>query len=334
MDMRELTDFYADSVVLVTGASGTIGSGIVERLSRFEASAIRILDNNETGLFDLERKLRSRKTRIFLGDIRDKERLARAFEGVDVIFHCAALKHVLLCELNAFEAAKTNIFGTQNVIEAALENDVGGVIFISTDKAVNPFNVMGATKLVGERLMLAANQNKGAHRTKFSCARFGNVLNSRGSVLPIFRDQIARGGPVTVTHREMTRFVMTMADAVDLIVTAGATSDGGEIYVPKLKSLNVIDLAEAMVELLALENGYHPSDIKIIETGKQAGEKMVEELMTDDEAEYACDEGAYFVVSLGNKAGHQDQGSRYGSSEVQKLSKNEISQLLKKVYSE
>jgi FlaA1/EpsC-like NDP-sugar epimerase len=332
MDMRELADFYADSVILVTGASGTIGSGLVERLSRFEASTIRILDNNETGLFDLDQKLRSRKIRMFVGDIRDKARLARAFEGVDVVFHCAALKHVVLCENNAFEAAKTNVFGTQNVIEAALEKEVGGVIFISTDKAVNPYNVMGATKLVAERLMLAANQYKGAHRTKFSCVRFGNVLNSRGSVMPIFRNQIERGGPVTVTHREMTRFVMTMADAAELIMTAGATTNGGDIYVPKLKSLNVVDLAQAMIEVLAVENGYSPSEIKLIEIGKQKGEKMFEELMTEDEAQCACDEGTYFVVNLCKEARQQKDSSRYSSEEVQNLSKDEIKQLLKKIY--
>jgi len=180
IDTVEFMDFYKRRVVLVTGAAGTIGSALAERLSLSKAAAIRLLDNNETGLFDLERELHSRKIRTFVGDIRDKERLTRAFEGVDVVFHCAALKHVPLCEYNPFEAAKTNVFGTQNVIEAALDKEIGSVVLISTDKTVNPSNVMGATKLVAERLIIAANEYKGKHMTKFSCARFGNVLDSRG----------------------------------------------------------------------------------------------------------------------------------------------------------
>jgi FlaA1/EpsC-like NDP-sugar epimerase len=330
--MDELSEFYADSVVLVTGAAGTIGSGLVRRLFDFDVAALRVLDNNETGLFYLERELRSQKIRTFVGDIRDKERLERAFEGVDIVFHCAALKHVPLCEYNPFEAAKTNVFGTQNVIEAALDKEIGGLILISTDKTVNPLNVMGATKLVAERLIIAANQYKGTRKTKFSCVRFGNVLDSRGSVLPIFKNQIDHGGPVTLTDRQMTRFVITIDDAVALILKAGATSKGGEIYVPKLPSLNVRELAEAMVEMLAPKNGYHPSDIKLIETGKRKGEKMYEELMTEDEARFACDAGEHFVLNWDDDVCKQNDFSGYNSKEARKLSKDEITQLLKKVY--
>ena len=226
--MDRLTDFYADNVILVTGAAGTIGSGLVKRLSQFDVAAIRMFDNNETGMFDLERELRSPKIRTFMGDIRDKDRLERAFEDVDTVFHCAALKHVPLCEYNPFEAAKTNVFGTQNVIDAALDKEIEGVVQISTDKTVNPRNVMGATKLVAERLIIAANQYKGKRRTKFSCVRFGNVLDSRGSVLPVFQSQIEHGGPLTLTDRKMTRFVMTIGDAVELILGVGANSKGGK----------------------------------------------------------------------------------------------------------
>jgi UDP-N-acetylglucosamine 4,6-dehydratase/5-epimerase len=330
--MDDLAEFYADSVVLVTGAAGTIGSGLVKRLSDFDVAALRALDNNETGLFDLERELRSQKVRTFVGDIRDKGRLERAFEGVDVVFHCAALKHVPLCEYNPFEAAKTNVFGTQNVIEAALDKEIGALVLISTDKTVNPLNVMGATKLVAERLVIAANQYKGNRETKFSCVRFGNVLDSRGSVLPIFKNQIDHGGPVTLTDREMTRFVITIDDAVALILNAGATSKGGEIYVPKLPSLNVRELAEAMIEMLAQKNGYRPSDIKLTETGKRKGEKMYEELMTEDEARCACDTGGYFVLNCDDDVCKQNDFSGYNSKEARKLSKDEITQLLEKVY--
>lgn len=331
-DTAEFLDFYKRRVILVTGGAGTIGSRVAERLSHSAAAAIRLFDNNETGLFDVERELRSQQIRTFVGDIRDKERLARAFEGVDVIFHCAALKHVPLCEYNPFEAAKTNVSGTQNVIEAALDKEIESVVLISTDKTVNPSNVMGATKLVAERLIIAANQYKGQHRTKFSCARFGNVLDSRGSVLPIFRDQIKQGGPVTLTDRKMTRFVMTIADAVELILTTGATSKAGEVYVPKLASLNVIDLAEAMIEMLAPENGYRPGDIELIEMGKRKGEKLSEELMTEDEANRACDAGKYFVLNSDNDECKPADSQGYDSKDAKKLTKQEITQLLKKIY--
>jgi len=332
IDIAEFMDFYEHKVVLVTGAAGSIGSGVAERLAHSKAEAIRLLDNNETGLFDLERKLSSQQIRVLVGDIRDKERLARAFEGVDVVFHCAALKHVPLCEYNPFEAAKTNVFGTQNVIEAALDKEVRSVVLISTDKTVNPSNVMGATKLVAERLIIAANQYKGPHRTKFSCARFGNVLDSRGSVLPIFRSQIEQGGPVTLTDRKMTRFVMTIADAVELILTGGATSKAGEICVPKLASLNVIDLAEVTIEMLAPENGNLPGDIELIEVGKREGEKLFEELMTEDEANRACDAGKYFVLNSDNDEFKKVDRSSYNSKDAKKLTKDEITKLLKKVY--
>ena len=330
--MDRLTDFYADKVILVTGAAGTIGSGLVRRLAQFDVAAIRVFDNNETGMFDLERELRSPKMRTFVGDIRDKDRLERAFEEVDTVFHCAALKHVPLCEYNPFEAAKTNVFGTQNVIDAALDKEIEGVVQISTDKTVNPRNVMGATKLVAERLIIAANQYKGKRRTKFSCVRFGNVLDSRGSVLPVFQSQIEHGGPITLTDRKMTRFVMTIGDAVELILDTGANSKGGEVYIPKLAALNVIDLAEAMIEMFALKNGYRPSDIKLIETGKREGEKMYEELMTEDEAHRARDVGKYVVLNSDNDASKQDGCSGYNSKAVRKLTKDEITELLKRVY--
>jgi UDP-N-acetylglucosamine 4,6-dehydratase len=192
--------------------------------------------------------------------------------------------------------------------------------------------VMGATKLVAERLIIAANQYKGTRKTKLSCVRFGNVLDSRGSVLPIFKNQIDHGGPVTLTDRQMTRFVITIGDAVALILKAGANSKGGEIYVPKLPSLNVRDLAEAMVEMFASKNGYRPSDIKLTETGKRKGEKMYEELMTEDEAHCVCDEGGYFVLNQDDDVCKQNDVSGYNSKEARKLSKDEIMQLLKEVY--
>ena len=183
----------------------------------YDVDVVRVLDNNETALFDLEQDLNSPKIRTLVGDIRDYKRLERAFKDIDVIFHAAAYKHVPLCEYNPMDAVKTNVIGTQNIIDAAINCGVEKVILISTDKAVTPVNVMGATKLLAERLMISSNVYSGRDGTKFSCVRFGNVLNSRGSVIPIFKKQIKNGGPLTITDERMTRFVMHIHEAAKLI---------------------------------------------------------------------------------------------------------------------
>ena len=188
-----MESFYKDKVVLVTGGTGSIGSEIVKKVLEHSPKAVRVLDNNETSLFELEQELNSNKIRTLIGDIRDNERLMRALEGVDIVFHAGALKHVPLCEYNPFDAVKTNVIGTQNVLNAALDQNVDKVIVISTDKAVNPINVMGATKLLAERLTISANNYTGDKNTVFSCVRFGNVLDSRGSVVPLFKNQLKKG---------------------------------------------------------------------------------------------------------------------------------------------
>ena len=243
-----LNDFYKGKKVLVTGGSGSIGQKIVKELLNHDVDVVRVLDNNETALFDLEQDLNSSKIRTLVGDIRDYRRLERAFKDIDIIFHAAAYKHVPLCEYNPLDAVKTNVIGTQNIIDAAITCGVDKVILISTDKAVNPVNVMGATKLLAERLMISSNVYSGRGGTKFSCVRFGNVLNSRGSVIPVFKKQISNGGPVTITDERMTRFIMHIHEAAKLILTAGGLSDGGEIFILKMPSVTVPDLAEAMIE--------------------------------------------------------------------------------------
>ena len=181
---NELKKFYENKVILVTGGVGSIGKEIVKTLLNFNPKAIRVLDINETALFELENELNSNKIRCFIGDVRDKDRLKRAIEGVDIVFHAAALKHVPLCEFNPFEAVKTNVIGTQNLVEVAMDEKVEKFITISTDKAVNPVNVMGTTKLLAERLTISANLYKGDRKTALSDLRFGNVLKSRGTILP------------------------------------------------------------------------------------------------------------------------------------------------------
>ena len=311
-----MESFYKDKVVLVTGGTGSIGSQIVKKLLEHDPKAVRVLDNNETSLFELEQELNSDKIRILIGDIRDNERLMRALEGVDIVFHAGALKHVPLCEYNPFDAVKTNVIGTQNVLNAALDQNVDKVIVISTDKAVNPINVMGATKLLAERLTISANNYTGDKDTVFSCVRFGNVLDSRGSVVPLFKNQIKKGGPITITSPDMTRFIMGIPQAVQLILKAGEISKGKEIFILKMPALNIVDLAEVMIEEFAPLYGYKPKDIEIQIIGKRMGEKTYEELMTEDETLNAVDHGKLYII---NSQKNSDERAIYNTD----LIKNE-----------
>lgn len=279
----EIADFYKGKTILVTGGVGSIGSYLIRELLKYEPKSIRVFDNNETGLFDLEQDLRSGTVRLLVGDIRDKERLIVAMEDVDIVFHAAALKHVPLCEFNPFDAVKTNVIGTQNVLDAAYAQGVKKVITVSTDKAVNPSNVMGATKLLAERLTISANSYHGHKKTAFSCVRFGNVLNSRGSVIPLFMKQIEKGGPITITHPDMRRFFMEIPSATELILKAGMLSSGNEIFILKMPAARIMDLAEVMRDLLAPEYGFKPEEITFEIIGTRVGEKINEELLISDE---------------------------------------------------
>ncbi|MGZ7135174.1 MAG: UDP-N-acetylglucosamine 4,6-dehydratase family protein [Methanobacterium sp.] len=317
-------------MIFVTGGAGSIGSEIVRKLLKLNPKNVRVLDNNETGLFELDQELKTGTLSLFIGDIRDTERLKRAFEGVDIIFHAAALKHVPLCEYNPFDAVKSNVIGTQNVLNIALDMDVEKVIVISTDKTVNPVNVMGATKLLAERLAISANYYSVNKKTVFSCVRFGNVIDSRGSVVPLFKKQIEKGGPVTITDPQMTRFVMGIPQAVDLILKAGEKSEGKEIFILKMSSLNVLDLAEVMIEEFAPIYGFKPKDIEIKIIGKRIGEKLYEELMTEGELSFTSDIEGLYVLNLEKKNQDKDKlDSHYRSDLTQKLSKEEIKQIVR-----
>lgn len=322
-----MESFYKDKVILVTGGTGSIGSEIVRKLLELNPAVVRVLDNNETGLFELEQEINSDKIRTFIGDIRDKERLMRALDNVDIVFHAAALKHVPLCEYNPFDAVKTNIIGTQNVLDAALDKNVEKVVVISTDKAVNPINVMGATKLLAERLTLSANYYTGGKNTVFSCVRFGNVLDSRGSVVPLFKDQIKKGGPVTITDPNMTRFIMGIPQAVKLILKAGVVAEGKEIFILKMPAVNIIDLAKAMIEELSPVYGYKPEEIKTEIIGKRLGEKTYEELMTKEEMIRAVDKCELYIIN--SKKTNSKECIVYNSNLVKKLSKDEIKDIIR-----
>jgi UDP-N-acetylglucosamine 4,6-dehydratase len=321
--------FYTDKVILVTGGCGSIGSQLVRALLKFGPRVVRVFDNNETGLYELENDLRSPKARAFIGDIRNSKRLARAFENVDLVFHTAALKHVPLCEYNPFEAVETNVIGTQNVIDAALDAQIEKAILISTDKAVNPRNVMGATKLLAERLMISANDYKGSRKTAFSCVRFGNVLNSRGSVVPLFAKQIRENNCITITNDTMTRFLMSHQQAVALIIKAAHKAQGGEIFVLKMPSFSLIDLAKVVIQEIAPLYGTDPKNIIIKRIGKRAGEKMNEELMTEDEAECATEIDGLYVIDPKHPNAKKSTGQEYTSDVSERLSSEQITALIK-----
>jgi FlaA1/EpsC-like NDP-sugar epimerase len=297
--MSNNDNFLKGKRILITGACGTIGSKLVSILldSGYDPGEVMGLDNNESGLFFLEQQyLHDKRSSFFLADIRDRDKLQRKMKGVDVVFHAAALKHVILCERSPFEAVQTNILGVQNIIYAACENSVGKVIFTSSDKAVNPTNVMGTSKLMGERIMTAANSNFRGNGPIFASTRFGNVLGSNGSVVPIFHRQIAKGGPVTLTHPNMTRFVMTTEQAVRLVIDSAALARGGGVFITKMPVIRIKDLAEVMIRELAPVYGYRPGDISITEIGAKPGEKLYEELMSHEEMRRAVELPRYFVV--------------------------------------
>ncbi|MFO7558191.1 MAG: SDR family NAD(P)-dependent oxidoreductase [Desulfobacterales bacterium] len=293
-----MKSFFKNKRVLVTGACGTIGSELVQQLlENYEVEELIGIDNNESELFFLEQKHSDcHNAHFFIADIRDKDKLIRKMKHVHIVFHAAALKHVTLCEKSPFEAVQTNIVGVQNIITAAQENQVERVIFTSSDKAVNPTNVMGTSKLMGERLMTAANSNLRGDGPLFSSTRFGNVLGSRGSVIPVFREQIQRGGPVTLTDSAMTRFIMSIKEAVQLVIDSAFHIRGGEVFITKMPATSILDLAEIMIQELAPAYGYAPDDITIKTIGIKPGEKMYEELMNHEETRRAYELAKYFVI--------------------------------------
>jgi len=289
-----MTNKIDGKIILVSGGCGSIGSVLVEKLlENHSPKQVRVLDNNETGLFEAMRQYGdNKKVRFLLGDVRDKDRVAWAMKNVDVVFHAAALKHVALNEYSPFESVKTNVLGTQNMLEAALNNQVKTFVNISTDKAANPTSTMGASKLLAERLTVGANYFKGSSQTVFTSVRFGNVLNSSGSVLPIWLDQIKKGAPLTITDKNMIRYFMTIEQAVGLIFQAAEIAQGGEIFILKMPALKITDLAEVLSEKF----GRLKTGLKF--TGKRPGEKLYEKIVTRTEAQQALELKDMYVLPI------------------------------------
>jgi len=296
MDMREIGAYLAGRKVLITGAGGSIGSEICRQVALFKPKCIVLLGHGENSIFEIQNDLARRfptvKTYAVIADVRDAERIEKVFQKYrpDVVFHAAAHKHVPLMEANPEEALTNNVFGTRNVAQAADKYEVKRFVMISTDKAVNPVSIMGMSKRIAEMVVQAVGSESD---TKFMAVRFGNVLGSRGSVVPLFRKQIAEGGPVTVTHPDMTRYFMTIPEAVQLVIQAGAMGEGGEVFVLDMgEPVKIVDLAEEIIKL----SGYVPGkDIEIVYTGIRPGEKLFEEILTSDEAAIATRHKKIFV---------------------------------------
>ncbi len=337
---------FKNKTILVTGGTGSIGLEIVKQLLKQKPKAVRVFARHEDRHFSIMQDLGIRESgeplRFMIGDVRDRDRLKMAMEGVDIVFHAAALKHIPMCEYNPFEAVKTNIIGTQNVIELARELGVDKVISISTDKVVDPTSVLGASKLMGEKLVLATYYYKGDKKTKFSCVRFGNVLGSRGSILPLLKQQVFEKGKVTVTDKDMTRFVMTIPQAVDLVLTAAKMTKGHEIFVLKMPSVRIGDLVSAAVNYFAPLINKKSKDIKIENIGKRKGEKQHEDLLASHEFDHALETDKMYILTPHKNFGVKEYAAMYpgarsardqkfSSEHAIKLSASQLESMIKEV---
>jgi UDP-N-acetylglucosamine 4,6-dehydratase (inverting) len=277
----------AGKTILLTGGTGSFGHAFVDRIiAEHPETTVRIFSRDELKQSEMQARYAGHpQLRFFVGDVRNRSRLTRAMKGADIVVHAAAMKQVPACEYNPFEAVQTNVLGAQHVVDAAIDTGIEQVVALSTDKAVNPVNIYGATKLCEEKIIIQGNAYAAGSSTRLSCVRYGNVVGSRGSVVPLFRKQLAEGGSLTITDERMTRFWITLPQAVDLVEYALEHSVGGEIFIPKIPSMTVVDLAQAMAP---------GAPVEII--GIRPGEKLHEVLITDDESRHTVDAGDVYVV--------------------------------------
>lgn len=320
--------------ILITGGTGSLGRALTSRLLKFNVDTIRIFSRNENKQVMMENEFKDDRLRYLIGDVRDLPRLQRAVEDVDVVFHAAAIKHVPKVEYNPFEAVKTNVLGSQNVIDACLHEDVEIAVGIGTDKAVSPLNTYGATKLLMEKLFVTANNylNPEQHKTKFIALRYGNVLGSSGSVIPKFIDQIKAGKKITITDSSMTRFSITMDEALDFILNSTLFGQGSEIFIPKLRAYTIEDVKNALMELLG-----STSEEKI---SVREGEKFHETLINYDEMRYTWKINSYYVILNPLLSEEEiktkypgirkaDSSEPYSSNLVEKITKDSLKKIIK-----
>ena len=322
--------------ILITGGTGSLGHALTKRLLNTDATTIRILSRNENNQIKMESNFKDDRLRFLLGDVRDSDRLSSAMEAVDIVFHTAALKHVPKIEYNPFEGIKTNVIGSQNVIDACVQQNVEKVVAISTDKAASPLNVYGATKTLMEKLFVAANtfSTPEKHRTKFITVRYGNVLGSSGSVVPIFIDQIKNKKKVTITDPQMTRFSITMDEALEFILKETEIGKGSEVFIPKMKAYSIMDIKNVLVELLG--------DTGSETIGVRVGEKMHEILINRDEIRYGWEIDNMYMISNPSfseqtiKAKypgiqHIENIGEYSSDQVEKIPHDELKDTIQKL---
>ena len=317
--------------VLITGGTGSLGQALTRKLLNIDVGTIRILSRNESKQVEMEEKFDDERLRFLIGDIRDKERLEKSFEDIDIVIHTAALKHVPIIEYNPFEAIKTNVMGSQNVIDAAITQNVKKVLCIGTDKSVSPLNTYGATKLLMEKLFITANNfiNREKHDVNFSAVRLGNFFGSSGSVIPKFIEQIKNGKAITVTSNDMTRFSITMDQTLDFIIDCANNAKPSEVYIPKMKAYDMSSIVSAFQNLFP--------GLEIRNVGPRLGEKFHEVLFSQDEVRYAWDVGNKFMISnpdsitdnevisaYEGKIKKIDVDKEYSSENIEKMSIKEI----------
>jgi UDP-N-acetylglucosamine 4,6-dehydratase/UDP-glucose 4-epimerase len=315
--------------ILITGGTGSLGKALTEKLLGEGVETIRIFSRNERQQIEMESQFDDNRLRFLLGDVRDYDRLLRAVEDIDIVYHAAALKHVPIIEYNPFEAIKTNVIGSQNVINACLEENIEKVVCVGTDKSVSPLNTYGATKLLMEKLFVTASNylKKDRHKTKFIALRYGNVLGSSGSVIPKFVEQIKKKEQITITDPNMTRFSITMNEALDFILNSTERGNGSEIFVPKLKAYSISNVKDTLFELL--------EKVGEKNIGIRVGEKMNEVLINQDEMKYAWDIKDMYVVinpSIQNPYEFEKLNSykkleldkEYSSDNVERIGKEEL----------
>jgi len=315
---------FEGKVVLITGGTGSFGNQILKHLLKENPIEIRIFSRDEKKQFDMKQKYNDERIRFIIGDVRDFDRVLEATRGVDIVFHAAALKQVPNCEFNPMEAVKTNIIGADNIRRAAIINEVQVVISISTDKAVKPVNVMGMTKAIQERIMINSNDSG----TKFVVVRYGNVIGSRGSVIPFFKERIQRGEYLPITDFRMTRFLLTLDEAIELVFKAASEGEGGEIFVKKMPSAKVVDIAKIMAKAITGKDDY-----PIKEVGIRPGEKIHEVLVSEEEMKRAIETETYYIVypygRIDSPKLLQDI-NEYTSFNTQRLNEEQIETLLRK----
>ncbi|WP_042142585.1 UDP-N-acetylglucosamine 4,6-dehydratase (inverting) [Paucisalibacillus sp. EB02] len=275
---------FKDKTILVTGGTGSFGKKFIKNILKYDVKKVIVFSRDELKQYEMKQEFKDKRMRFFIGDVRDKDRLYRAFDGVNYVVHAAAMKHVDACEYNPFEAIKTNINGAQYIIEAAIDRGVQKVVALSTDKACSPINLYGATKLASDKLFIAANSYAGDKNTAFSVVRYGNVVGSRGSVVPFFK-KMKDTGTIPITDERMTRFWITLDQGVQFVIDSFNRMHGGELFVPKIPSMKVTDLAEAIAPNCQIEF-----------VGIRPGEKLHEAMITTDDARRTIDMGDYYII--------------------------------------